>query len=66
MSCELPEKIETGGELDVQLAPLGDFPNRGTVQHIDAEAVQTLVRAFSGEVLVDVGHESENGGSTEV
>ena len=28
---ELPDKIETGGELDVQLAPLGDFPNRGTM-----------------------------------
>lgn len=66
---QLPEKISPGEELEVQLAPLGDWPNvdakgKKVVQRVTAEAVSRLGANFGGEVLVDVDHDSI-GGSTE-
>lgn len=69
---ELPGKISPGDELEVQLAPFGDWPNttvdehgkqKEVVQHVTAEAVSRLVANFTGEVLVDVDHESIEGGT---
>lgn len=69
---ELPGKISPGDELEVQLAPIGDWPNttvdehgkqKDVVQHVTAEAVSRLVANFSGEVLVDIDHGSIEGGT---
>ena len=67
---ELPQKVESGEETAVQIAPYGTYENGGSDgkrhrQTVDEKSVQTLLENFGGEVLVDADHESELGGSTE-
>ena len=67
----LPEKVAAGDETWVRLAPWGthrlwdEEKKKWVDQLLDETAGARLVRAFSGEVLVDADHQSENGGSTE-
>ena len=65
----LPEKISAGDELEIQIAPLGDYKcHDGThdiVQRVTPEAVSRLVETFPGEILVDIDHRSEKTDSTE-
>lgn len=70
---ELPEQVNPGDELEIQLAPFGDWPNTAAgedgetieiVQHLNAENCQKIIDAFDGERLVDVDHISVEGGST--
>lgn len=67
----LPEKVAAGDETWVRLAPWGthriwDEEKKTWVgQRLDEAAGSQLVRAFSGDILVDADHSSENGGSTE-
>lgn len=68
---ELPEKINPGDELEVQLAPIGEWPNViekdgkqiEVTQRVTPAAVSRLVANFAGEVLVDLDHESIGGGT---
>lgn len=67
----LPEKVAPGDETWVQLAPLGRHPlwngekKKYIDQVLDREAAWGLCMEFSGDILVDADHSSENGGSTE-
>ncbi|MBP5787749.1 MAG: hypothetical protein J6Y19_08050, partial [Kiritimatiellae bacterium] len=69
---ELPGRVEAGQELEVQLAPLGEWEQtveedgkrRTVVQRFDEAACNAVVGAFSKELLVDLDHESVEGGST--
>ncbi len=73
MSTErtLPEKVAAGDETWVRLAPWGthriwdEEKKKWVGQRLDEAAGSQLVRAFSGDILVDADHSSENGGSTE-
>ena len=67
---ELPETIGAGDEVEVQIAPFGDWPNvdadgNPLTQSVDGEAVDRMVANFAGNILVDADHQSESGGSTE-
>lgn len=68
-SAPLPETVSAGDELEVQLAPYGDFPGvlegRTVRQRCDRAAFERLAGNFSGEVLVDFEHKAERGGDTE-
>ena len=67
----LPEKVAAGDETWVRLAPWGthriwdEEKKKWGGQRLDEAAGSQLVRAFSGDILVDADHSSENGGSTE-
>ncbi len=68
----LPEKIEDGQELDVQIAPFGDWEchdgnpaNKGRMQLVDDEAINQMIRNMDGEILVDIDHKSFDKGETE-
>lgn len=67
---KLPEKIEAGEELEVQVAPFGKFPGYfadgkpAGDQVCDAAAFNRIVAAFKPEVLVDFEHQAEEGGPT--
>lgn len=58
----LPDTVAAGGEIDVQLAPLGDWAQtvggRRIVQRFDEAACAEVVRNFRGEILVDADHRS--------
>ena len=62
MSSRLPDKVAPGGEVDVQLAPLGDWAQlvggKRIVQRFDEAACAEVVRNFRGEILVDADHRS--------
>lgn len=73
MLRELPKELKAGDEIEVQLAPLGEWPQtvedgegktREIVQKFDAESCAAVVRNFSKELLVDLDHASVGGGST--
>ncbi len=59
---KLPEKVAAGDEIDVQLAPLGDWVQmvggRRVVQRFDEQALSEVVENFRGEILVDADHRS--------
>lgn len=59
---KLPDKVAPGGEIDVQLAPLGDWMQtvngKRITQHFDEAACAEVVRNFRGEILVDADHRS--------
>lgn len=59
---KLPEKVAAGDEIDVQLAPLGDWAQlvggRRIVQRFDEQALSEVVENFRGEILVDADHRS--------
>ena len=70
---ELPEKLSPGDELEVQLAPYGEWPNviedengkpKEVTQRFGPEDAEKIVAAFGGELLVDADHASCEGGST--
>ncbi len=59
-------------EITVQIAPFGTFESHdgipeheGMMQVVDNEAVDAMVAAFDKELLVDLDHQSCDGGSTE-
>ena len=69
------EPLKPGDTIEVQISPFGNFANLKTdprypgwsepVEQIcDREAFEDIVRNFKPEVLVDVDHVSEEGGST--
>ena len=71
------DKVQSGGALAVQLAPFGDFKGvlhstdgktKPIVQHLDRAAFDRILNAWtadgSPELLVDVDHDSCEGGST--
>ena len=69
----LGKTVSAGDELEVQLAPLGDWKQtvededgkaREITQRFDAAACSRVVENFSGEILVDLDHQSVEGGST--
>lgn len=69
MKTPLPETIEPGEELEVQICPFGEFENKSKAgkmitQKCDAIAFNTVVSNFSKEVLVDFEHNAELGGDT--
>lgn len=59
---KLPDKVAAGGEIDVQLAPLGDWSQtvngKRITQRFDEAACAEVVRNFRGEILVDADHRS--------
>ncbi|MBR1836847.1 MAG: hypothetical protein IJ783_06125, partial [Kiritimatiellae bacterium] len=59
---ELPDTVAPGDEIDVQLAPLGDWAQtvgeKRIVQRFDEEALSRVVENFRGEILVDADHRS--------
>lgn len=59
---ELPKTVSAGEELEVQLAPLGDWAQtvggKRVTQHFDADACSKVVGNFSRELLVDADHRS--------
>lgn len=63
---EIPSTVEAGQELEVQLAPLGDWTADGIegVQRFDEEACRAVVANFAKDILVDLDHESVEGRST--
>ena len=68
---ELPKTIKPGEELEVQIAPYGEYPCRdgdpehdGFVQRVTPGAVRRIVGNFKPEILVDMDHASETGGGT--
>lgn len=76
-TIELPEKIEAGTPIPVQLSPLGRFPQivdgEEVVQILDDASVNAVAAAFKADkdatgaprkVLVDADHESETGKGT--
>lgn len=65
MKSKLPERIEPGEVLEVQLSPFGDYPNGDIVQKCDKKAFENVVKAFKGELLVDFEHKAEMGGDTD-
>ncbi len=66
-----PSSVAAGDETWVQLAPWGthrlwdEEKKKWVGQRLDEATGSQLVRAFSGDILVDADHSSENGGSTE-
>lgn len=67
---ELPKKVAPGDEIEVQLAPLGEWPvtvkgKDGKLERIkqlfDADACAAVVGNFSQELLVDLDHASVTG-----
>ena len=68
---ELPEGAYAAGEVieNVQICPIGDFPNGGKMQHCTAEALRNVAEAWraagSKEILVDFEHSSEQGGTSD-
>lgn len=69
MNMQLPEAINAGDEVEVQLAPLGTYPQivdgEEVGQVVDEKAVRSLIDTFDKEVLVDSDHDSETGKGTE-
>ena len=70
---ELPKTVSAGDEIEVQLAPLGEWPQtvedaqgkpKKIVQCFDEAASAAVVGNFSKELLVDLDHASVEGGST--
>lgn len=70
---ELPKKVAPGDEIEVQLAPLGEWPvtvkgkdgKRERIKQLfDAEACAAVVGNFTGELLVDLDHASVIGSNT--
>lgn len=64
---ELPKTVNAGDEIEIQLAPLGDWRQtvqdgdgkpKAITQRFDAGACDAVVRNFSGELLVDADHRS--------
>lgn len=73
MLREFPKTVAAGDEIEVQLAPLGEWPQtvedgqgkpREIVQKFDAAACEAVVGNFTKELLVDLDHASVGGGST--
>ena len=67
---KIPENIEPGSEIEVQISPFGSFSNTDDegekhVQVCDRAAFDAVVAAFDAPVLVDFDHASEDGESTE-
>lgn len=62
MSSRLPDKVAPGGEVDVQLAPLGDWAQtvngKRITQRFDEASLSQVVANFRGEILVDADHRS--------
>lgn len=65
-AAELPRKVASGEELEVQICPYGEYEKSGVVQKCDSAAFQHILNSFDGqrEVLVDFDHDAESGGST--
>lgn len=67
-TIRLPDKVEPGVGVEVQLAPRGRFPQivdgSEVEQILDDASIGSLVSTFDGKVLVDADHESETGGGT--
>ena len=65
-AAELPRKVASGEELEVQICPYGEYEKSGVVQKCDSAAFQHILNSFDGrrEVLVDFDHAAEQGGST--
>lgn len=65
---EMPETVAAGDAIEVQICPVGDFPNtrdgRTVMQRCDAAALKAVAAAFGEPVLVDFDHSSDEGGST--
>ena len=65
-TVNLPDREVKAGEIieNVQICPVGDFPNGGHRQHCTAEAFKNVVRDWeqsgSKEILVDFEHNSES------
>ena len=64
---ELPKTVAAGDEIEVQLAPLGDWTQtvrddkgkpKKITQRFDAAACSKVVENYSGELLVDADHRS--------
>lgn len=68
-SIKLPDEVKAGDRFEVQLAPLGAYPQivngEKVVQVVDEEAAQQIVKNFTEDVLVDRDHDSEEGRGTE-
>lgn len=68
MKTQLPESLNPGDTLNVQLSPFGTFTGsaggRQVAQLCDEAAFGAIVKNFSGEVLVDFEHDAETGGPT--
>lgn len=80
MTTKLPDAVNAGDEIEVQLAPRGAYPQivdgEEVVQIVDDAAVKSLVDNFNAEkaaakergenyqVLVDADHSSETGDTT--
>lgn len=66
MKTQLPDTVNAGQTLEVQLSPFGTFPaNDGSIlQHCDQIAFTALLNNFHDEVLVDFEHDAETGGPT--
>lgn len=67
---KIPENIEAGSEIEVQISPFGSFVNTDDEgekrsQVCDRAALDAMVAAFDTPVLVDFDHASEDGESTE-
>ena len=67
---KIPENIEAGSEIEVQISPFGNFSNTDDegekhVQVCDRAALDAVAAAFDAPVLVDFDHASEDGESTE-
>ncbi|MCL1857325.1 MAG: phage protease [Kiritimatiellaeota bacterium] len=63
-------KIDPDKPIETQLSPFGEFPNVNSegeevVQVCDRAAFEAVAAAFEPEMLLDVDHASEFGGSTE-
>ena len=65
-TVNLPDREVKPGEViaNVQICPIGDFPNGDRLQHCTAEALQNVVKDWtergSKEILVDFEHNSES------
>lgn len=68
MDRHLPETVAAGDAIEVQICPVGDFPNtrdgRTVMQRCDAAALKAVAAAFGEPVLVDFDHSSDEDGST--
>lgn len=69
MNVQLPDAINAGDEVEVQLAPRGTYPQvvdgEEVGQVVDDAAIRSLIDTFDKEVLVDSDHDSETGKGTE-
>ena len=65
-TAEMPDRAVQPGEIieNVQICPVGDFPNGDHQQHCTVEALQNVVKDWeqhgSKEILVDFEHQSES------